>query len=55
MFFLCVFLNGFRIGFERVLGPEMELICFCLRSAVKTEKRESTVPERAGLDVPETL
>ena len=46
--FLCRFLNRFRIGFERILGPKMEckeesFLC----SALKTEKRDPTAPVRA--------
>ena len=46
--FLCVFLNGFRIDFERMLGPEMgskRRVFFC--TALKGDKRDSTAPVRA--------
>ena len=46
--FLCVFLNGFRSGFERIWGPEMgskRRVFLC--AALKTEKRVSAAPVRA--------
>ena len=44
-----MFLSGFRIGFERILAPEMgskRTVVLC--SALKTDKRDSTSLVRAN-------